>query len=233
MLSVNSSIHEIKTLEEIDQMFNITRDYVLTKQAYRRPLRSYELINADAKCQFLKKNKNCGQAHQHGFVVETCDDKQVLIGHCCALNHLGLDDDKVKNDFRRLSASERDAIRRAKIENLLSTKDELVSNVKAILQEVRSLQADAGRVFVTLPLKLIIALADRWKRNTPKVSCEYLIVKKGKDDSGKMITENSWYPHDCGTLKGLGPWLELEKLNYTKQAYAFLHKLQSIPTKNG
>ena len=231
MLAVSSFINEIKTIEEIDQMFHIERDYVLTKQTYRRPLRSYKLINADAKCQFLKKSQNCGQAHQHGFVVETHDDKQVLIGHCCALNHLGLDDDQVKNDFRQLSASERDTIRRAKIEALLSTRDDLTSSVKAILLEVRSLQADAGRVFVALPLKLIIALADRWKRNTLKVSCEYLIVKKGKDDSGKMITENFWYPHDCGTLKGLGAWLELEKLNYTQQVYTLLHKLQSIPTK--
>lgn len=231
MFSTGSTINEIKTLEEVNHLFKIEQDYVLTKQSYRRPLRSYELISADAKCQFLKKSKNCGQAHQHGFVVETCDDKQVLIGHCCALNHLGLDDEKVKNDFRQLSANERDAMRRAKIENLLATRDELTSNVKRILWEVKFLQAEADRVLTILPLKLVRALIDRWKRNTLKVNCEYLIIKKGKDDRGKTVTENSWYPHDCGTLKGLGPWLDLEKMAYTQQLYTFLHKLQNIPDK--
>jgi len=231
MLSAGSAINEIKTLDEINQLFKIEHDYQLSKNTYRRPLRSYELINSDARCQFLKKNKNCGQAHQHGYVVETSDDKQVLIGHCCALNHLGLDDEKVRNDFRQLSASERDAIRRGKIESLLATKDELARNVKHMLGEVRALQAEAGRVVTALPLKLVGALADRWKRNALKVSCEYLIVKRGKDERGKTIVENSWYPHECGTLKGLGPWLDIEELKYAQQLYDFLHKLQSIPAK--
>ena len=231
MFPARSKIIEIKSLEEINQLFRVQYDYALTKHTYRRPLRSYELINPDAKCQFLKKNKSCGQAHQHGYVVETSDDKQVLIGHCCALNHLGLDDEKVKNDFREVSSAERDAIRRGKIENLLATKDELICDVKRVLTQVKSLNAQANRVLGIMPSKVVDALIDRWKRNALKVNCEYLIIRRGKDESGRDVEEKSWYPHECGTLKGLGQWLEFEKLTLMRQLYDFLRKLESIPVK--
>ncbi|WP_236191689.1 hypothetical protein [Pseudomonas pharyngis] len=231
MISVASAISEIKTIEEINHLFKIEHDYTLTKDAYRRPLRPYELINPDAKCQFLKKNKTCGQQHQHGFVVETCDNKKVLIGHCCALNHLGLNDEKVRNDFKRLSATERDEIRRSKIDVLLAKKETLTRDVKQILGEVKLLQSDASQVLASLPTQLVKTLSDRWKRNTLKVSCEYLIIKREKDKSGRTDVEKSWHPHECETLKGLGTWLQVENQNYAQRLYEFLHKLQNISLK--
>lgn len=230
MSTAASATHKIKTLVEINELFEIEYEYVLTKEKYQRPIRSYELINSDAKCQYLKKSKVCGQAHQHGYVVDTSDGKLALIGHCCAFNHLGLDNHQIQNAFRQLTTSERDAIRKSRVQDVFSRKDELVQRVKELLKEAKSLQSEAQRVLSVIPEKVVVALIDRWKRNNLKINWEYLIVKRSKDERGKTITENSWYPHECGTLKGVGVWLEPEKLTFAQQLYSSLRKLESIPT---
>lgn len=231
MFSARAAIDEIKTLDEIYQLFEVESEYVLTRDTFSRPLRTYNLINPDAKCQFLKKSKTCGQSHQHGYVVETIEGKQVLIGHCCAFNHLGLDDDQVKNDFKRMSAAERDALRRLKVERLLARKGELATRVKHLLWEAKIFDAEAERVLSAFPPKVVAALVDRWKRDSLKVTWEYLIVKRSKDERGKTSEEKRWYPHECGVLKGLGGWLEPEKLKYISQLYQYLHTLDNIPEK--
>ncbi|OLU16984.1 hypothetical protein BVH01_10510 [Pseudomonas sp. PA1(2017)] len=231
MRSFESNISEIRSLGELATLFEIASDEILTKNNYLRPVRSYELIKADARCQYLKGNKNCGQSHQHGYVVETLDGKQVLIGHCCAHKHLGLDDEKIKNEFQQVSAADREALRRAKVEQLLAQKDEFTQEVKLILSDVRNLRDSAFKVTEALPRQLVSALHERWKRNALKVMWEYLVVRTGDDGTGKKIKENSWYPHDCGTLKGLGPWLSIEDEHFTSQLYSFLHALQKIPEK--
>lgn len=231
MQSFGSNISEIKSLGELATLFEIAHDEVLTKSAYVRPIRSYELIKPEAKCQFLKRSKSCGQSHQHGYVVETNAGKQVLIGHCCALNHLGLDDEKVKNDFKQLSAAERDALRRIRVEQLLAQKEELTQEVKQALIDVRELKSQASVITDALPRQVVSSLYERWKRNTMRVTCEYLIVRTGDDGNGNKIKENNWYPHDCGILKGLGSWLMIEEEPFTVQLYQFLHALENIPAK--
>lgn len=231
MQSFGSNISEIKSLGELATLFKIAHDEVLTKNNYIRPIRSYELIKPEAQCQFLKRNKSCGQSHQHGYVVETDAGKQVLIGHCCALNHLGLDDEKVKNDFKQLSAAERDTIRRIRVEQLLAQKEKLAQEVKQALANVKDLRSEARVIIQALPAQVVSTLYERWKRNTTKVTCEYLIVRTGDDGNGKKIKEKNWYPHDCGTLKGLGPWLMIEEEPFTVQLYQLLHTLEDIPAK--
>lgn len=228
MSTATSVSYKIKTLVEINKLFEIEYEYVLTKDKYQRPIRSYELINSDAKCQYLKKSKVCGQAHQHGYVVATHDGKLALIGHCCAFNHLGLDDHQIQNAFRQLTTYEREAIRQSRVQDIFAKKDQLIQRVKETLKEAKTLQSEAQRVLSVIPPKVIDALIGRWKRNDLKVNWEYLVVKRSKDERGKTITENSWYPHECGTLKGTGIWLEPEKLTFTPQLYSILRDLENI-----
>lgn len=94
-MTPTNGIIEIRTLNEINGHFVIDPECILTKETYSIPIRPYRLIKPDAKCQYLKKGKRCAQEHQHGYIVECKDGKQVLIGNCCALNHLGLDDEQI------------------------------------------------------------------------------------------------------------------------------------------
>lgn len=95
LMTPSNGIVEIRTLAELLSLYEIASDSTLAKDQYRNPLRPYRLIQPEASCQYQKNGKRCSQMHQHGFVVERHDDSKVLIGNCCALNHLGLDDEQV------------------------------------------------------------------------------------------------------------------------------------------
>src|SRR5690349_19218507 len=141
MSSPLTATHEIRYLDEIKSLFVIDFDCLLSKDTYSHPLRSYHLIKSEARCQFLKKGSRCGQEHSHGYAVECKGGQRVLIGNCCAFNHLGIDDDKVKNTFRELSSAERISIRSHKISEMLKERTELLSRVKNALKQLRQLQA--------------------------------------------------------------------------------------------
>lgn len=226
-----STISEIDTLEALNKLFDIEYGHVFIKDAYYRPLRSYNLINSDARCQFLKHSKCCDTAHQRGYVVETTDNKRVLIGHCCALKHLGLDDEQVQNDFKRLTAAEKDALRRQRVQGLLERREALTLRAKDLLKAFKQLQAEATRVLDMLPPELVVVLVDRWKRNALKVMWEYMTIKHGEDERGKAIVEKAWYPHECGRLRGLGAWLQIDETTHIQQLYEFLRQLKSVPLK--
>ena len=99
-MTPSKGIVEIRTLAELLSLYEIASDSTLTKDQYRNPLRPYRLIQPEASCQYQKNGKRCSQMHQHGFVVERHDDSKVLIGNCCALNHLGLDDEQVRGELK-------------------------------------------------------------------------------------------------------------------------------------
>ncbi|HEF4763166.1 TPA: hypothetical protein SAN82_005644 [Pseudomonas putida] len=227
----SKGIIEIRTLDDINALYVIDPECILTKETYCSPLRPYRLITSEAKCQYLKKGKRCSQEHQHGFVVECKNGKQVLIGNCCAFNHLGLDDEQVKGDFRVLSAKERQDIRRYRIETLLGQKEHFIERVKTALKLLWVLHGQANQLCSILPAQVVANLTDRWKRNSMEVFWEYMIVKKGTDERGKSYQEKRWYPHSYGMLRGLGLWLQLEEQGYTHRLYEFRRQLEGIPAK--
>ena len=230
-MTPTNGIIEIRTLDEINDHYVIDLECIVTKETYSIPIRPYRLIKPDAKCQYLKKGKRCAQEHQHGYIVERKDGKQVLIGNCCALNHLGLDDVQIVDRFKDLSANERQNIRRHRIESMLGQRLQFIERVKAALKLLRGLQGQASHFIFTLPPQVVTNLVDRWKRNSVEVFWEYLIVKRGKDDKGRPYEEKTWYPHSYGKIKGLGLWLELGEQGYTHKLYEFLRQLEGIPVK--
>ncbi|MGE1887833.1 hypothetical protein [Pseudomonas aeruginosa] len=110
-MTPSNGIVEIRTLAELLSLYEIASDSTLTKDQYRNPLRPYRLIQPEASCQYQKNGKRCSQMHQHGFVVERHDDSKVLIGNCCALNHLGLDDEQVRGELKNHSRTADQAMR--------------------------------------------------------------------------------------------------------------------------
>lgn len=227
----SNAIVELRTLAELLSLYEIASESTLTKDQYRNPLRPYRLIQPEASCQYLRNGKRCSQMHQHGFVVERNDDSKVLIGNCCALNHLGLDDEQVRGDFKRLSSAERQNIRRHKVETMLKQRENLIGRVRAASIELRRLQAKVSVVLSTLPAEVGGVLLDRWKRNVLEVSWEYLLIKKGKDDNGKPFEERSWYPHSFGKLKGLGAWLQVDQQRHQEALLSLRRQLEAIPNK--
>ncbi|MGR6740359.1 hypothetical protein [Pseudomonas chlororaphis] len=226
-----NGIVEIRTLAELSSLYEIASDSTLTKDQYRNPLRPYRLIRPEASCQYEKNGKRCSQMHQHGFVVERHDDSKVLIGNCCALNHLGLDDEQVRGGFMKLSATERQNIRRHRVETMLKQRENLIGRVRAASIKFRDLQSKASLILSTLPCEVGGVLLDRWKRNALEVSWEYLLIKKGKDEKGKPYEERSWYPHSFGKLKGLGLWLQLNQQLYQKNLLDLRRQLEAVPIK--
>lgn len=227
----SNEIVEIRTLAELQSLFEFDSESILTKDQYRNPLRLYRLIQPEAACQYKKHGKRCAQLHQHGFVVERHDDSKALIGNCCALKHLGLDDELVTGEFRKLSATERQNIRRHKVETLLQEREKLIGRARAANVLFRELQHQAELVLTTLPSEVGDSLRDRWKRNAMDVSWEYLVIKKGLDSSGNQIEERKWYPHSFGKLRGLGLWLKLDEQEYQVTLLSIRRQLEAIPTK--
>lgn len=224
-------IIEIRTLDDINALYGVDPECILTKETYGKPLRPYRLIRLEARCQYLKKGKRCAQEHQHGFVVECKDGTQVLIGNCCAFKHLGLDDEQVTGEFRGLSANERQNIRRHRVETMLSQTERFKERVKAALKMLRALHDEANHVCSLLPAQVVSNLTDRWKRRSTEVFWEYMIVKRGVDERGKLYEEKRWYPHSYGVLRGLGIWLQLEDQGYAQRLCDFRRQLEGIPVK--
>ncbi|WP_122614162.1 hypothetical protein [Pseudomonas viridiflava] len=231
MSSPLTATHEIRYLEEIKSLFAIDFDFLLSKETYSRPLRSYHLIKSEAQCQFIKKGHRCGQEHSHGFAVECKGGQRVLIGNCCAFNHLGLDDDQVGKALRELNSAERISIREYKIGERLNEKAELLARVKNALKDLRQLEAALYRIRNEFPDQVFENLVERWRRNSLQVTWEYQITKRDEKAKGKDAIERKWYPHICGFIKGLGLWMDLEAQNYQQKLYAFLHRVEAIPTK--
>ena len=223
--------HEIRYLEEIKSLFAIDFDCLVSKETYSHPLRSYHLIKSEAQCQFLKKGSRCGQEHSHGYAVECKGGQRVLIGNCCAFNHLGLDDDQVRNALRELNAAERVSIRAHKIIERLQERAELLTRVKTALKQLRQIEAQIFRIREAFPEVVFDNLIERWRRNSLQVTWEYQITKKDDKAKGKDAIERRWYPHICGLIRGLGLWLDLDAQNYQEKLYAFLHRVEAIPTK--
>ncbi len=226
----SNSIVEIRSLTELLSLYEIVLDGTLIKSEYRNPVRPYRLIQPEASCQYQKNGKRCSQLHQHGFVVERHDNSKVLIGNCCALNHLGLDDEQVKGEFKRLTATERQNVRRHKVETMLKQRENLIGRVRAANNGFRKLQSDVCMVLSTLPSQVGGALLDRWKRNVLEVSWEYLLIRKGRDEKGRPHEERTWYPHSFGKLRGLGQWLQLDQKLYQETLLRLRRELEAIPT---
>lgn len=231
MVFTSSDTLEIKTLEQLNALYEIASKVVLTKSTFSSPLRLYRLIKPDAKCQYLRGSKSCGQEHQHGYVVETTDEKHVLIGHCCALNHLGLDDEKVKASFSRVRKEYGIAIRQARVNQILQGKDLLIKQVKESLKETVAVLSEANRILRLLPEHISKTLVDRHKRRDMAVKWEYLIVKTEKEDDGRVVSKKYWHPHTFGFLKGSGDWLEPSAMPHRSDLLMLLHELENIPSK--
>nr|WP_315444923.1 hypothetical protein [uncultured Pseudomonas sp.] len=231
MSSPLTATHEIRYLDEIKSLFAIDFDCLLSKENYARPLRSYHLIKSEAQCQFLKKGSRCGQEHSHGFAVECVGGQRVLIGNCCAFNHLGLDDDQVKKNLLELGSAERVSIRTYQINERLKERAELTTRIKNALKQLRHLESQILRIREAFPEEIFEHLVERWRRDSLQVIWEYQITKKDETAKGKDAVERRWYPHICGFLKGLGPWLDLDAQRYQEKLYSFLHRVEAIPTK--
>lgn len=231
MSSSLTATHEIRYLDEIKSLFAIDFDSLLSKETYGRPLRSYHLIKSEAQCQFLKKGSRCGQEHSHGFAVECINGQRVLIGNCCAFNHLGLDDDQVRKALIELGSAERISIRTHQINERLKDRTELITRVKNALKQLRHLETQIFRIREAFPEAVFENLVERWRRDSLQITWEYQITKKDEKAKGKDAVERRWYPHICGFLKGLGLWLDLDAQSYQEKLYSFLHRVEAIPTK--
>jgi hypothetical protein len=231
-MATTTEIVEIRTLADLLSLFDVASEGTLTKEQYRNPLRGYRLYQPEACCQYLKNGKRCSQMHQHGFIVELQDDSKVLIGNCCALRHLGLDDDQVLDAFRKVTATERENVRRHRIESLLTDRESLISRVKTANIQLRELEARANRVLETLPGQVADALLNRWRQGTLDVAWQYQIVKAGKDVDGERVVDKNWYPHSFGRLKGMGAWLQLDGQGYREKLLSLRRHLDAIPTRS-
>lgn len=230
-MALSHGVVEIRSLADLLSLFDISASVTLCKEQYSHPLRRYRLIQLEASCQYQKKGKRCSQLHQHGYVVELRDSSKVLIGNCCAFNHLGLDDAEVKGAFKQLNATEQRNIRRHKVEQLLTQRDAFIQRVRSANINHRALQDRINRVMETFPNRLGEILHDRWKSGALEVRWDYQITKRGKDEKGNLYDERRWYPHSFGKLKGLGVWLQLEQQRYQERLLDFRRNLEAIPSK--
>ncbi|RZI60369.1 MAG: hypothetical protein EOP14_01470 [Pseudomonas sp.] len=231
-MALSYGIIEIRSLLDLLAVYEISPDLTLTREQYSHPLRPYRLIQPEASCQYQKKGTRCSKMHQHGFVVALMDDSMVMIGHCCAHKHLGLEDLEVKRAFMRATATENPNIRRYKVETVLNQRSMLIDRVKAANTKHRALRGQISQIMQILPTALGDVLRTRWKSGQLEVLWSYQIIKRGVDGNGKSYEERQWYPHSFGKLKGMGFWLQLDQRRYQERLLSLRRQLEAIPPKN-
>lgn len=230
-MAPSHGIIEIRSLTDLLSLYEISADITLTKEQYGHPLRPYRLMKPEASCQYQKKGTRCSTMHQHGFVVALKDGSMTVIGHCCALNHLGLDDADVRRAFTQLDAAEKRKIRRHKVETLLVQRGAFAERIKKANIRHRKLLGRISQVLGTLPNPVGDSLQTRWKSGNLEVLWSYQIIKKGIDEAGKRYEERHWYPHSFGKLKGMGLWLQLGQQGYQEKLVDLRRQLDEIPDK--
>ncbi|MEQ6327185.1 hypothetical protein VLF92_02445 [Pseudomonas chengduensis] len=224
-----SELMEFKTLEDIQKLFDIASDMVVNHESFSHGIWPYRLYKAEASCQYEKNGKQCSQAHQVGFVVQRKDEAVVLIGHCCAYNHLSLEDTTVRKGFKELEAEERLASRRRRVESMLQQRDSLQDRANTLYTRHRELQDQVSSIRDALPREVMSKLTERWKGGRLDVIWDYQIIKEGFDESGRKTVERSWYPSTYGKLQGLGLWLQLKTQRYAELISDFRKELSKIP----
>lgn len=222
---------EFKTFADIQGHFDISKNLLLNKENFSHGVWPYNLYQPEVSCQYEKHGKRCSQQHQKGYIVSCNDGAVALIGHCCAHKHLSLDNESVRASFKKLDASERQVIRRRKVESLLEQVPSFIEQSRAVHKRYKELQADASKVSSTLPWQIWRKLIERWKSNNLEVIWEYQITKVGIDENDKKVTERAWYPSSYGKLQGLGIWLQLNAQEYSGHISNFREQLDLIPTK--
>ncbi|MBX9914531.1 MAG: hypothetical protein K2Y25_11605 [Pseudomonadaceae bacterium] len=222
---------ELKTLSDIQGRFDIAHDRLLNKENFSHGVRPYSLYQPEVSCQYEKHGKRCSQQHQKGYIVGCQDGAVVLIGHCCAHKHLSLDDESLRASFKMLDATEKQAIRRRKVESRLEQRQTFIEQGRAVHMRYKELQARVNEVNGTLPRQIWRKLVERWKSNSLDVVWEYQTTKVGVDENGKKFTEMAWHPSSYGKLNGLGIWLQLGAQEYAEQIADFRKQLELIPVK--
>jgi hypothetical protein len=203
------SVHvlNIKTLSQLREIFEIAGDESLSKDNFKRPIKSYRLFKQEARCQYLRGQHICGQEHLRGYVVETKNNNKVLIGNCCAEKHLGIEDKDIKLAFSRLRKSEKLEADRAKVRKFLAGRKEIENRLGYLKQVAESNFHEASRIVEILPAPILKTLRDRWKRRSFNVIWEYSVRKEVKREDGSTSTAEDWHLMDFRPLKGLGDWL--------------------------
>jgi hypothetical protein len=182
-------------------------DEALSKDNFKRPIKSYRLTKQEARCQYLRGQHVCGQEHLWGYVVETKSNNKVLIGNCCAERHLGIEDKNIKLAFSKLRKSEKLEANRARVCKFLAGRKELENKLDYLKQAAERDFHEASRIVELLPAPILKNLLDRWKRRDFNVTWEYSVRKKTKQEDGSTSTVEDWHLMDFRPLKGLGDWL--------------------------
>lgn len=184
-----------KGIAELKSAYNIDDNALLSLDSYHRPLQDYELPELEAQCQFLKSGKACNQAHMKGFVIQTKDEANVLVGRCCAFTRLGLQHDGISGDLRMVERATNLFERKEWLKKILQEKDKTIALTKAIIDKIDETSHVFTPFIDSLPDQVVHALKDRARsRNSDVVWGLQLVDKDGN---------RYWYPEKLGSLQGI------------------------------
>ena len=188
-------IQELKSAHDIDE------SALLSIENYQLAVTDYTLNLQEAKCQYLKDGYPCRTEHKKGFIIQTKENQNVLIGRCCAFEKLGLLHDDISTQLRIIEKEGDLYDRQLRIEKIIERKDELLSKVKTNILKIDT----ANELLTSHTRKLspivISDLKGRSRESRNEVIWEYQITKiDGKN------RENTFYPHSLGVIQGLSCW---------------------------
>lgn len=221
---------EIKSLQQLFDFFDIDRSVSLSKENYYRPRKYYRLQKSEAKCQFLNGRTVCGQEHQIGYVVETKNAKLVIIGHCCALKHLGIDDKDIQREFSKARRNEDFERRRAFVLKFLSTRDAVVEDLQLLEKNSEHFFLESSRIIQLLPKQIRKNLEDRWKRRDFSLRWRCLKPKMRDKGNGRQeVIRYEWSAVEYPPLSGLGSWLHPRWGSSSKNISELRTQLEKLP----
>lgn len=226
-LRSHQSRRRIRRLDELFDTYPVDTESILEPDKYLEPIAPYKLVTSEAKCQYLRGSKQCGQHHMKGVVLRTTENKYVLIGNCCAFSKLGIVHEQVGAELKSFDRAVKLAERQERLEELIRNKDFRLLSIDTMRSELGAIISSVDKLRESLPASTVDRLNERAKSRTTQVIWEYRTIKEGEID-GERHEEIKWYPITIGELRGLAIWEDSQLTHFRKELAELRSNLRDL-----
>lgn len=189
---------EIRTFaspDEIRALPDYKADNPINNENYDKIIGDYWFPDKE-RCCFLKENGNlCDTEHNWGFVARLADKTVTVIGNCCAVNKFDADS-KMKADRSRYLNEKRRRGAFAELQEILASKEEIVSKLKGAISQIRNLKKQAEKFSLQLGSATLKRIENMYRTGASEVTVQGLSYHE-------YIKERTITTHTVGRLIGL------------------------------
>lgn len=223
---------EIRTFaspDEIRALPDYKADNPINNENYDKIIGDYWFPDKE-RCCFLKENGNlCGTEHNWGFVARLADKTVTVIGNCCAVNKFDADS-KMKADRSRYLNEKRRRDAFAELQEILASKEEIVSKLKGAISQVRNLKNQAEEFSSQLGSATLKRIENMYRTGASEVTVQGVSYHEYINEDGEKAKERTITTHIVGRLVGLSCLLSSTFSGVARDAWQALAALDRAET---